>query len=102
MSRRFFDYDPLTGEVEWFHYDDATDQMTVQTEQTVDPLVDQNKRLQNDTPSNWKGDMHRVASIPLNLFWELKKQGVVDDPKRLKAWLNDPNNRYFRTRTGKV
>jgi hypothetical protein len=33
---------------------------------------------------------------------ELKQQGIIDDPKALRRWLNDPDNRYFRTRPGRV
>jgi hypothetical protein len=46
--------------------------------------------------------MHKVASIPMTLFYDLKKQGIIDDPARLKAWLNNPDNRFFRTRPGRV
>jgi len=43
-----------------------------------------------------------VASIPLNLYYDLKRQGIVDDPARFKKWLNDSDNRFFRTRGGRV
>jgi len=43
-----------------------------------------------------------VASIPLSIYYDLKRQGIVDDPVRLKRWLNDSDNKYFRTRGGVV
>jgi len=46
--------------------------------------------------------MARVASIPLNVYYDLKRRGIADDPKAMKKWLNDPDNRVFRTREGTV
>ena len=100
--RRLFDYDPLTGATEIFHYDAASDTVTFETQQPVDDLVELNKRLHNAADKGWKGDLHRVASIPMNLYWELKERGILDDQKALRRWLNDPDNRYFRTRPGRV
>jgi hypothetical protein len=41
------------------------------------------------------------------VFDELHKQGItrgfhVLDQKRFREWLNNPDNRFFRTREGKV
>jgi hypothetical protein len=46
--------------------------------------------------------MHKVGSIPMSIYHELQKQGILQDEKRLKKWLNDPDNRVFRTRPGRV
>jgi hypothetical protein len=35
-------------------------------------------------------------------YMDLKKKGILDDQVALKRWLNDPENRYFRTRPGQV
>ena len=48
------------------------------------------------------GEWSKIASIPLSIYYELKKKGITDDPKRLKKWLNDPDNKYFRTRGGRA
>jgi hypothetical protein len=50
---------------------------------------------------------NKVASIPLTVIDDLNKQGImrgyaVLDDKRFAAWLNDPMNRAWRTRTGVV
>jgi hypothetical protein len=34
------------------------------------------------------------------VYYELKRQGIADDPKALKKWLNDRDNQVFRTRAG--
>ena len=102
MSERLLDIDPKTGIRRYFSYDDDQDQFTIRTEQRVDDQIEANKAEFNAHQGGWKGDMHKVASIPLNIYAELKAKGILDDPKRLKAWLNDPDNRAFRTRPGRV
>lgn len=46
----------------------------------------------------------KVASIPVSLYWHLRRTlGDPRDPecnKKWKAWLNDPENRHFRTAEG--
>mgnify|MGYP006213542651 CR=1 FL=1 len=43
-----------------------------------------------------------VASIPIHIYWDLKKRGIADDDEAMKRWLNDSQNRFFRTRPGQV
>jgi len=102
MHTRIFDRDPISGTTEFFHYDPKTDDFTIETRQECDDLVEANKLAFNGHEGGWKGDMHRVASIPMNVYLELRQKGILDDQKKLRAWLNDPDNRYFRTRPGRV
>jgi hypothetical protein len=44
----------------------------------------------------------RVASIPLVVWEEWKKEGDVRDPNFLRKKLNDRDNLYFRTRPGRI
>jgi hypothetical protein len=67
--------------------------------QDVSTITDANKRQYNDNTGKW-GEMSKVASIPLPVYYELKRQGIADDPKALKKWLNDRDNQVFRTRAG--
>jgi len=46
--------------------------------------------------------MAKVASIPMNIYFDLKQRGILNDQKKMKQWLNDPDNKYFRTRPGLV
>jgi hypothetical protein len=102
MSRRLLSRDPVTGVESYFTYHDDRDAFSIETVQNVDDVLDENKRDYNDAQTGWKGDMHKVASIPLSLYWELKMQGIIDDQTALKRWLNDPDNKYFRTKPGRV
>lgn len=84
-----------------FHVD-HDDTIHVATAQDVTDIVDANTRACNDAPTRWAGDVHRVASIPTTLYYDLKRRGIADDPDRFRAWLNDPDNAVFRTRPGRV
>ncbi len=100
--RRLFEKDPLTGITRYWRHNPADDTAYIETEQHVEDMLDANKAEYNSAGTDWKGDMHKVASIPMTVYHDLKARGIIDDPARLKAWLNDPHNRYFRTRPGKV
>ncbi len=78
--------------------------MTIQTVQDVEDVAESNKQSFNqvDERANWQGDMHKVASIPMAIFYDLKRKGILDDPAAMKKWLNDSDNRVFRTRPGTV
>lgn len=86
----------------WHDHDDGS--VTIQTIQSVDGVAEANKQVFNqfDERSNWNGEMHRVASIPMSIFYDLKRKGILDDPAAMKKWLNDSENRVFRTRPGQV
>lgn len=99
--RKILDHDPVTGISHVFYYDNETDEATITAEQEVEDVVEANKRLYNDAPERW-GDWNRVAQIPMTIFWDLKKKGILDDQAALKRWLNDPDNRFFRTRPGTI
>ena len=54
--------------------------------------------------SRWRDDElgSMVASIPMVLYMQLHKEGIVQDEERLRAWINDSDNSAFRTRPGKI
>lgn len=102
MQRRIFDTDPLTGTTRYWHVKD-NGEFVIETQQNVSSIADANKRSYAATDSKSRyGDMAKVASVPLNVYYDLKRRGIVDDPKAMKKWLNDPDNRVFRTRGGRV
>lgn len=103
-TRVLSDERPLNGIRRLFHFDDETEQVTIETQQTMDDVLAANQRVRNahDERSNWKGDLHLVASIPLTLYYDLKRKGIIGDQAKLKRWLNTAENRIFRTRPGAV
>lgn len=108
---RFFDYDPFSGITEYFHYDPDTDGFTIQTQQDLEPLIEQNKALYNDTEKSTRygdGIGGRVASFPAVITMQLAQQGILSmggailDEPRYRRWLNDSDNQVFRVRRGTV
>ena len=43
----------------------------------------------------------KIGEIPLVVWQELVDRGIAKDPKALRRWLRDPDNRAFRTYSGK-
>jgi hypothetical protein len=85
--------------------------IVIQTVQDITDIIEQNKKEYNsyDERSRWSDELfgNKIASIPFTVIDELNKQGImrgfaVLDEKRFKAWLNERDNRVFRTRTGVV
>jgi hypothetical protein len=104
-------YDPLTKTETIYGFEESTsgrrsdDKVVIQTKTDVTDIVKANKRQFNevDKHHSWgQGLGTKVASIPLSLLHELRQKGIVQDQKKFKKWLNDPENRAFRTRGGKV
>ena len=87
-----------------FHYDEAADVTTVERVQDVKTILKDNRALYNETDGYMSSarEMKRVASIPLVVVEDLMKRKIWGDAKKLKAWLNDPENRFFRTSAGWV
>lgn len=108
LERRHLGTNPLTGAVETFYFDHATDEIHIHQTEDVTRLTETTKALYNDAASNWKGDWHHVASIPMTLLPELQKQGIMNtagrilDMPKFKAWVNDRDNRVFRTKPGQI
>ena len=96
--KRLFSRDDDTGITRFWHVT-GNGEFVVETVQDATKIVEANKRSYNDVSGKF-GDHAKVASIPLSVYYELKKQGVADDPKALKKWLNKSENRAFRTREG--
>lgn len=99
---RVLSRDPASRTTEVFHYNAATDESVIEVIQDVEDLITRNRRLLNDSAGTRWGDGKIVASIPLNVYEQLRKQGITRDRKAMKKWLENPDNRAFRTRGGKV
>jgi hypothetical protein len=85
----------------------SNDEITIQQEQDVSALIDQNKKDYNNAETKWSDQLfgNRVASIPFTAIDKLNKMKIMKgynvlDQKRFFAWLNDPENLYFRTKPG--
>lgn len=96
------------GSITTFHdVDDGG--VVIAKEQNIDALVNANKEEYNNADSKWSDNAleNRVARVPLAVFDQLQKEGItrgftILDQKRFKAWLNNPDNRVFRTKAGRI
>jgi len=77
--------------------------VTYRTDTVVDPIIDRNAAQRNLSQKGWAGDWHMIASVPKAILWdELMPASLQGDDKYLSKWLNDPDNRAFRTKEGRV
>lgn len=90
-----------TGIVTKFHYDADKDEAVIQKTQDVSSIIEANKVEFNAAPERF-GEFTKVGSIPLSVYYELERKGILNDQKAMAKWLNDPDNRAFRTRPGTI
>lgn len=106
-DKKTLDFDPLTGIKNEFIFEagdkPSQDKFVIQTTQDVTDIIRKNKVSLNEVDKHqpW-GEWSKVASLPLSIYFDLKQQGILDDKKAFKKWLNDPDNKYYRTRGGTI
>jgi len=105
---RLIDYDPVTKTKTLFH-DLGGDQYTIESVSDVEDVIEANKAIAATVDERARfGDVAHVASIPMAVVDQLIQDGVLGpggtllDERRFKRWLNDKDNRAFRTRPGRV
>ena len=101
MTKRLINDDAFTGVKTFYDYDAEKDEAIISKEQDVSAIIEQNKREFNAAPERF-GEWTKVGSIPLSVYYELERQGILNDQKAMAKWLNDPDNRAFRTRPGTI
>tara|TARA_Y100001951_G_scaffold29398_1_gene23018 strand:+ start:882 stop:1325 length:444 start_codon:yes stop_codon:yes gene_type:complete len=86
-----------------YHWDNIDEKMVVESTQDTASILELNKEERNDFDTQKNSDMKykegwtKVATIPNIIIDQLMKDGVWFDKKKMKQWLNDPDNKYFRT-----
>ena len=97
--------DKAAGKSTFMHF--SGDDITAVTEQKVDVILDQNKREANDWKygnliGNTQRHQQKVADIPTTVYYDMvqKLGDPRHNPEAWKRWLNDPENRFFRTTGG--
>lgn len=101
MSKRLITDDALTGIKTYLDYDGDDDDAIIVKEQDVTGIVESNKAAFDAAPKRW-GDMTHVGRIPLTVYYELERKGILQDQQELVKWLNDPANAMWRTRPGTI
>jgi len=103
---RVFGVDAETGVVNLVDYDELTDTYTVIEVVDATALLENNKRLYNEAPARF-GDGAVYASLDPVMRSKLMREGIIrthtdKDPEPFRRWINDPDNRGWRVRPGKV
>lgn len=101
MSKRLISDDKHTGIKTFLNYDGTDDDAVISKEQDVTEIAEANKQAYNDAPKKF-GDVAHVARIPMTVYYELQRKGILHDQEALAKWLNDPDNMVWRTRPGKI
>ena len=107
------DIDAQTGIIETFSKDALTGKIHIHKEQDVNPFLQANKNELNAQSGGFKGDMHKMASIPpivLEMWREdMKKKGytnpnplAVENRKYLLQKLNSSEWNFLRTKQGVI
>lgn len=103
MTRRLFDHNPMTGETQWFHYDETNDTFLIESVQDLEPMVEAAKASFNSYSGNERwGNGRHVAYIPNVFMQELMISGKIKDKDYMRRWLNNPDHAAFRTSPGRV
>lgn len=96
------DYDVVTGRQVWSLVNEDGS-VTFRTDYPVEPTIDINTAQRNLAQDNWKGDYHHIASVPLNIYHDqLAAASQQGDDAFISKWLNDSDNRAWRTKNGTV
>ena len=75
------------------------DNFVYHTKQDVNPIIEHCKVLSELKPGK---EMRHVAEIPMVVYQRAMREGWINDKAKLKRWLNDPDNKAFRTWQGKI
>ena len=108
MAKRIVAHDQERGVETWLH-DNPDGGWTLEQKQHVKQVLDANRvkanqwergKLIGNTQRHWQ----QVAEIPSSVYLELRQKfgDPKDNPKAWRTWLNDYDNRYFRTGGGNV
>lgn len=96
------EFDPVSGRSIWSYFDG---QKTIyRTDYPVEATMAENEAVRSEADKAWRGDWHRIASIPLNILHDsgLANAQTQGDDKFVKRWLNDSDNRAWRTKEGRL
>lgn len=97
-----FDSDIKSGRYVWVRTNEDGSQ-TFRTDYMVEDTIDMNTAQRNLAQTGWAGDYHHVASIPLNVYYDqLHEASQQQDERFISKWLNDADNRAWRTKDGRV
>ena len=94
-------YDEVTTRYTEIVTDDETGLPLITYTQDVKPFIEDNRRRAANFTGTNKHDITHVASIPNVVVQRLMQTGIWYDEQAMNAWLNQRDNRVFRTDDGR-
>ncbi len=99
------EYNPYSGAVETYYWDDVAKVMTIKNHYEMTDIIEDNKRRQNASIDSRFGDemLHHIAEVPLGVVELWLKEGIdvfsadPDMKRKVLRKLHDPEWRYLRT-----
>ena len=98
LQTRPFAHDELGNVTKWWHYDDATDEATIEDVVDLQSVGEFNKERAKENTGRFADGMHWIGSIPMPIYWRLQAQGVLEDGPRLRRWWLSDEAAPFRGR----
>lgn len=88
------------GLKEYYHTNsEKPGDLIIETAQDCEPIVEMAKRLSEQTPGK---EWRHVACVPMFFLDKAAKEGWINDKAKWRAFLNDPDNKAFRTWPGRL
>jgi hypothetical protein len=97
MTTLYEKYDPVTTRYTEITTDSETGLPLITYTQDVKPIIEANKRAASNFTGTSKTGWTRVASIPNVVVQRLMQTGIWYDEQAMNVWLNQRDNRVFRT-----
>lgn len=102
MAKHLVKFDAATRKSLHMYEANSDGDIILETKVDTTELTEINKAMyrQVDERARWgEGDL--VARIPPAVYWSLPKH-IREDEKEFEKWLDDPDQRVFRTRPGRL
>ena len=104
---RVIGYNPVTKIVERHHYDPHTGQQVLETVGDVTEIAEDSKArfAMVDERARWRDGFNHVASVPLQIIDKVRREtgvNLLTDRAAMKEFLNNSDNRVWRTRPGRL
>lgn len=110
MTKELISVDPSTGIHTWFEFEGGAEgKFNIHHTQDVEPIIEHNKRLQNEPDykkAGIKNEFQHFATIPDIVIMQWMKEGIdvfnKDHWPAVLRKLRDPQYRHLRTSLGGI
>ena len=94
----------MSGNPLSYKYTEEDGKTYIETVQDIKSIIDDNQRAMADNRyARFDKPMNKVASIPLIIieqYWNERGIDLMNDNKAMMQFLNDPDNKAFKTMGG--